>query len=69
MTNVQFRQWREKQGWNQRRMAKYLGVSQADVSRWEIGKYKLPQEIEILMFLYRDNKNIEAVRLFVEIPS
>jgi transcriptional regulator with XRE-family HTH domain len=43
MTHVSLRNVRKQRGWNQKELARHLGVSQTLVSFWEQGTRKVPR--------------------------
>ena len=41
MTPAELRNARSRLGMSQRALAKYLGIPQATISRWEMGRHKI----------------------------
>ena len=48
-TGDRIKQIREGHGWSQKRLAEYLGVQQATVSRLEAGQWAVPGPIQRLL--------------------
>jgi transcriptional regulator with XRE-family HTH domain len=65
MQGIELKKWRREQGWNQTQMARYLGTSQVNISRWESGKYDVPDFIAHLAYLLNDKRNVRSLENFL----
>jgi transcriptional regulator with XRE-family HTH domain len=68
VTGKDLREWRKNQGWNQTQTARYLGVTQAAVSRWEDGNRTIPTTITYLIYLLSFSMNISRVEDLLYMP-
>jgi transcriptional regulator with XRE-family HTH domain len=68
MTGKNLREWRKNQGWNQTQTARYLGVTQAAVSRWEDGGRTIPTTVYVLTYLLNFSVNISRVENLLCMP-
>lgn len=68
VTAKQFRRMREQMEHSQAKIAKWFGVTEQSVHRWENEKTEIPGAAKVLMWLLYDetiNKNKHAVRDYV----
>ena len=49
MTPEQLKQWREKNGYTQQRLADALGIIQVSIARWETGVRKIPSFLHLAL--------------------
>jgi len=49
MTSKELKQWRKKNGYTQRQLAKVLGVIPLTVSRWERGVREIPSFLHLTL--------------------
>ena len=66
MQGKALREWRHGNDWTLDQAAKILGTTQTTVYRWESGRHRIPQGINILVMLLTDDKiNIRKVQSFL----
>lgn len=65
MQGSELKEWRVAQEWNQTQMARYLGTTQVNISRWERGTHPIPDSIALLVHLLSDKRNLRSVENFL----
>jgi transcriptional regulator with XRE-family HTH domain len=65
MKDIELKEWRKSQGWNQAQAARYLGTTQVNVSRWERGEHGIPDSIAHLIYLLNDKRNVRSIENFL----
>ena len=61
MNPDELKQLRAERHWNQTQAARYLGTTQANISRWEKCEKPLPPMAAILVSLLRHPRNVAVV--------
>lgn|GEM_PF-4535034 len=54
MSRLDLKDWRKRFGIDQELLAKMLGVDRTTVARWEIGKHRIPAQVEAALTVAAD---------------